>query len=337
LTRSGIFVYRDAQGKTIRELRPPEEVMHPDSLASFGLMPVTNDHPSELLTADNAKEYQVGTVSESVVAEGDKVRAALMITDAQAIEALDAGKSELSCGYTADVVQESGVWQGQPYDAKQINIRGNHVALVDAGRAGPACSVRMDAAGAAQEIPMDEIKVELGGAQYSVPADLAAEMVKMLEAKGLKPMMGDAKPDASAEIAAVKADARRKLDQLQARVDALQSVDASKAMREAITQEIRKELAVDEMAKRFDVDISDAKSFADKQRKLATKLAPSIKLDGKSDDYVASLIDFSVMAREEQTAASPRAGFRADAQDNDDPAAVARAKMIAHLDGKKEA
>lgn len=63
--------------------------MHPDSLASFGLMPVTNDHPSELLTADNAKEYQVGTVSESVVAEGDKVRAALMITDAQAIEALD--------------------------------------------------------------------------------------------------------------------------------------------------------------------------------------------------------------------------------------------------------
>ena len=189
---------------------------------------------------------------------------------------------------------------------------------------------------------MNEIMMELGGAQYSVPADMAAEFVKQLEAKGLKPVMGDAAkpPEASAaqaEIAAVKADAQRKLDQMQARVDALQSVDASKAMREAITQEIRKELAVDEMAKRFDVDISDAKSIADKQRKVAAKLAPSIKLDGKSDEYVASLIDFSVMAREEQTAAAPRAGFRADAQDNDDPAAVARAKMIAHLDGKKEA
>ena len=337
LTRSGIFVYRDAQGKTIRELRPPEEVLHPDSLASFGLMPVTNEHPSDLLTADNAKEYQVGTVSESVVAEGDKVRAALMITDAQAIEALDAGKSELSCGYTADVVQESGVWQGQPYDAKQINIRGNHVALVDAGRAGPACSVRMDAAGAAQEIPMNEIMMELGGAQYSVPADLAAEMVKMLEAKGLKPVMGDAKPDASAEIAAVKADAQRKLDQMQARVDALQSVDASKAMREAITREIREELAVDELAKRFDADVSDAKSTDEKRRKVAAKLVPSIKLDGKSSEYVSALLDVLVTTREEQTAASPRAGFRADAQDNDDPAAVARAKMIAHLDGKKEA
>jgi hypothetical protein len=181
LTRSGIFVYRDAQGKTVRELRPPEEVMHADSLASFGMMPVTNDHPSELLTADNAKQYAVGSVSESVVPEGDKVRASLMITDASAIEALDAGKSELSCGYTADVVQEAGVWQGQPYDAVQRNIRGNHVALVDAGRAGPACAIRMDAAGAAQEITMNEVMMEIGGSQYNVPADLAGELVKMLE------------------------------------------------------------------------------------------------------------------------------------------------------------
>ena len=339
LTRSGIFVYRDTQGKTIRELRPPEEVMHPESLASFGLMPVTNDHPNELLTADNAKEYQVGTVSESVVAEGDKVRAALMITDAQAIEALDAGKSELSCGYTADVVQESGVWQGQPYDAKQINIRGNHVALVDAGRAGPACSVRMDAAGAAQEIPMEEIKLELGGAQYSVPADMAAEFMKQLEAKGLKPVMGDAaKPpeagSAQAEIAAVKADAQRKIDQLQAKLDGMQSVDAAKAMREAITREIREELAVDELAKRFDADVSDTKNTDDKRRKIAAKLCPSIKLDGKSSEYVSALLDVLVLNREEHAASAPRSGFRIDAQDSDDPAAVARTKMIAHLEGR---
>jgi len=340
LTRSGIFVYRDAQGKTVRELRPLEEVMHPDSLASFGLMPVTNDHPSELLTADNAKEYQVGTVSESVVAEGDKVRAALMITDAQAIEALDAGKSELSCGYTADVVQESGVWQGQPYDAKQINIRGNHVALVDAGRAGPACSVRMDAAGAAQEIPMEEIKVELGGAQYSVPADLAAEMVKMLEAKGLKPMMGDAAkpPEASAaqaEIAAVKADAQRKIDSLQARLDGLQSAASAKALRESIAQEVRADIAVTELAVRFDAALAASDTLEEKRRKVVSKIDPSVKLDGKSPEYVAGMLDALVQARGEQAAASPRAGsVRLDANESDDPAATARAKMIAHLEGR---
>jgi len=340
LTRSGIFVYRDAQGKTVRELRPPEEVMHADSLASFGMMPVTNEHPSELLTADNAKQYAVGSVSESVVPEGDKVRAVLMITDASAIEALDAGKSELSCGYTADVMQEAGVWQGQPYDAIQRNIRGNHVALVDAGRAGPACAIRMDAAGAAQEIPMENVIMELGGAQYSVPADLAAELVKMLEGKGLKPVMGDAKPEpaaqaASAEMAAVKADAQRKLDALQARLDGLQSEASAKALRDKIASEIREDIAVTETAKRFDAQVSESDSTEVKRRKIIAKIDPSIKLDGKSPEYVGGLLDALVLARGEQIAASPRAGFRADSQDNDDPAAAARDKMVAHFDGKK--
>ena len=335
LTRSGIFVYRDAQGRTVRELRPPEEVMHPDSLASFGLMPVTNEHPSELLTADNAKEYQVGTVSESVVAEGDKVRAALMITDAQAIEALDAGKSELSCGYTADLVQEAGVWQGQPYDAIQRNIRGNHVALVDAGRAGPACSIRMDAAGAAQEIPMGDVMIELGGSQYSVPAEMVAEFVKQVEAKGLKPMMGDAaKPAeaaqaASAEMAAVKADAQRKLDALQARLDGLQSEASAKALREKITSEIREDIAVTETAKRFDAQVSESDSTEVKRRKIIAKIDPSIKLDGKSPEYVGGLLDALVLARGEQVAASPRSGsLRLDGKGgNEDPAEAARKEM----------
>jgi len=331
LTRSGIFVYRDGQGNTVRELRPPEEVMHPEALASFALVPVTNDHPSELLTADNAKQYAVGSVSESVVPEGDKVRASLMITDAAAIEALDAGKSELSCGYTADVEFSPGVWNGQPYDAVQRNIRGNHVALVDAGRAGPACAIRMDAAGAAQEITMEDVMLELGGAQYSVPADLAAELVKMLEAKGLKPVMGDAeKPAQGEEMAAVKADAQRKIDALQARLDALQSVAAAKNLRETIAREIREDMAVTELAKRFDADVSESDTIDGKRRKIVAKLDPSIKLDGKSPEYVGGLLDALVLARAEQSAAAPRAGsLRLDGKPTeDDPAEVARKEMM---------
>lgn len=343
LTRSGIFVYRDGQGNTVRELRPPEEVFHPDSLASFALVPVTNDHPSELLTADNAKQYAVGSVSESVVPEGDKVRAVLMITDASAIEALDAGKSELSCGYTADVVQEAGVWQGQPYDAVQRNIRGNHVALVDAGRAGPACAIRMDAAGAAQEITMEDVMLELGGAQYSVPADLAGELVKLLEAKGLKPVMGDdaEKPAQGEELAAVKADAQRKIDALQARLDALQSAASAKTLRETIAREVREDIAVTEMAKRFDADVSESDTIDGKRRKIVAKLDPSIKLDGKSPEYVGGLLDALVLARAEQSAAAPRAGsLRLDGKPTeDDPAEVARKEMMdrfanAHKGGK---
>lgn len=334
LTRTGIFVYRDAKGNTVRELRPPEEVMHPEALASFALVPVTNDHPSELLTADNAKQYAVGSVSESVVPEGDKVRASLMITDAAAIEALDAGKSELSCGYTADVVLESGVWQGQPYDARQTNIRGNHVALVDAGRAGPTCSIRMDATDVAQEIAMDDVMIEVGGAKYSVPAEMAGELVKMLESKGLKPAMADAEKP-SEEMAAVKADAQRKIDALQAKLDGLQSAASAKALRETIAQEVRADIAVTELAVRFDAVLAASDTLEDKRRKVVSKIDPSVKLDGKSPEYVAGMLDALVQARGEQAAASPRAGsVRLDANESDDPAAAARAKMIAHLEGR---
>lgn len=334
LTRSGIFVYRDAQGKTVRELRPPEEVMHADSLASFGMMPVTNDHPPELLTADNAKQYAVGAVSEQVQPDGDKLRASLMITDAKTIEAVQAGKVELSCGYTADVVAEAGTWNGQRYDARQTNIRGNHVAIVDVGRAGPECALRMDAAdGAAQEITMDPVMMELGGAQYAVPADLAAEIAKMLEAKGLSPTMdaGKAAPAASADLEAAKADNAA----LRAKLDGLTSAAAAKAMREKLILEIREDMALCEMAKRFDADVSEADSAEIKRRKIVAKLDPTIKLDGKSPEYVGGLLDALVMAHGEKAAAAPRTGMRSDAQDNEDPAAAARAKMIEHLNGGK--
>lgn len=328
LTRTGIFVYRDAKGNTVRELRTPDEVLHPEALASFALVPVTNDHPPELLTADNAKQYTVGSVSESVVADGDKVRAALMITDAEAIEALDTGRSELSCGYTADVVTESGVWEGQPYDAVQRNIRGNHVALVDAGRAGPTCSIRMDATDVAQEIAMEDVVIEVGGAKYSVPAEMAGELVKMLESKGLKPAMADAEKP-SEEMAAVKADAQRKIDALQAKLDGLQSAASAKSLRETIAREVRDDIAVTELAKRVDADVSESDSTESKRRKIVAKLDPSIKLDGKSPEYVGGLLDALVLARGEQVAASPRSGsLRLDGKGgNEDPAEAARKEM----------
>ena len=181
---------------------------------------------------------------------------------------------------------------------------------------------------------MGDVMIELGGSQYSVPAEMVAEFVKQVEAKGLKPMMGDAKPAAaaqaaSAEMAAVKADAQRKIDALQARLDGLQSEASAKAMREKIASEIREDIAVTELAKRFDAQVSESDSTEVKRRKIIAKIDPSIKLDGKSPEYVGGLLDALVLARGEQIAASPRAGtLRLDGKDgNEDPAEAARKEM----------
>jgi hypothetical protein len=193
----------------------------------------------------------------------------------------------------------------------------------------------MDAADAAQEITVENVMIEVGGAKYSVPAEMAAELAKMLADKGIKPEMADMAKPAQEEMAAVKADAQRKIDSLQARLDGLQSAASAKALRESIAQEVRADIAVTELAVRFDAALAASDTLEDKRRKVVAKIDPSVKIDGKSFEYVAGLLDALVLARGEHAAASPRAGsVRWDANESDDPAAAARAKMIAHLEGR---
>ena len=56
VTRTGVFLYKNADGSTRRELRHPDDVWNEDSIATMDLIPVTNGHPSEkLVTAENSK------------------------------------------------------------------------------------------------------------------------------------------------------------------------------------------------------------------------------------------------------------------------------------------
>ena len=111
--------------------RPPEEVFKPATVASFEGKPFTNDHPFELLDVSNTSIYEKGHV-QNVRISDDKtyIIADIMVKDAQTISDIENGKRELSAGYNCDCIQdEDGNWY-------QCNIIGNHVALVDKGRAG---------------------------------------------------------------------------------------------------------------------------------------------------------------------------------------------------------
>lgn len=111
--------------------RPPEEVFKPATVASFEGKPFTNNHPFELLDISNTAIYEKGHV-QNVRISDDKtyIIADIMVKDAQTISDIENGKRELSAGYNCDCLQdEDGNWY-------QCNIIGNHVALVDKGRAG---------------------------------------------------------------------------------------------------------------------------------------------------------------------------------------------------------
>ncbi len=149
----------------VRVYRPPAEVFAPASMASFAGKPVTLDHPAAMVDSANWRQVAVGHSGQGVVRDGDHVAADLFIADAAAVARADAG-SELSNGYWADFDFTPGVTPaGEPYDAVQRNIRGNHVAIVDQGRCGASCSVPL---GTGDHVPLGTgDHVPLGTADHS--------------------------------------------------------------------------------------------------------------------------------------------------------------------------
>lgn len=121
----------------VRVYRPEDQVFHKDSMGSYAHRPVTNDHPPVSVTADTWKDFSVGQIGDEVARDGDYVRIPLIVMDASAIKDIEDGKRELSAGYTCDLAFEPGVTpDGEQYDAVQKNIKINHVAIVQHGRAG---------------------------------------------------------------------------------------------------------------------------------------------------------------------------------------------------------
>lgn len=123
--------------RIVRVFRPEEEVFSDASLASFNGVDVTDDHPSELVTSKTFKNVSVGNVLGAGTKDGDFVVAPLLIKDEAAIKKIEAGKAELSAGYTAEYVNSPGVTDnGVEFEFIQRDICINHVAVVDKARAG---------------------------------------------------------------------------------------------------------------------------------------------------------------------------------------------------------
>lgn len=155
LTCTGIFKYTLEDGSERRELRRPEDVFDPESLASYEGKPIIITHDAQVIDKDNAHRERVGTILTPGQQDGETVRAKIVIDDPDAVKA--SGLRELSVGYYQDLIMEPGEWNGEPYDAIQTHIRVNHLALVAVARAGDDARLNMDSQDSNGGMtPMDE-------------------------------------------------------------------------------------------------------------------------------------------------------------------------------------
>lgn len=256
IARTGIQWYK-RDGRDVAEYRPASEVFAPESLASFVGRPLTIDHPAFMVRADNVRSVVVGAILGEPWRDGENLRARVVVHDRRAVDLIERGlKAELSVGYTVETEQVAGVTpEGAHYDAIQRNIRCNHLSIVTRGRAGNARFSkefpRMDEAKPVESPTVDQLQARCDALQAEVER-LKSE-TKAIELSG------------------------EKLAALRAEIEA------------AVRADVAEEYAAADVAKQFGVK-PEASAIATMKAVLA-HAQPSVKLDGKSDEYIRAAFD----------------------------------------------
>ena len=210
IARTGVQEYlgqeigiSDKYDQIIKVYREAEDVFDPEAIASFEGKPFTNNHPEPMVDINNLPQYGKGHAQNirRSTTEPDLLVADIVATDPLIIsEIKNKIKREISSGYDCYYV---------PYKDgyRQVEIRGNHIALVSKGRAGDRVSIKDN---------LTERKSEMAK--------------KNIFAAMLKAFAKDADPDEVA--AAVDAINQRDADEEKAKV-----IEALKAKTEGSTED----------------------------------------------------------------------------------------------------
>lgn len=187
IARTGWYEYlgeeigvEEKRGQIVKVYRSPEEVFSPAAMASFEGKVLTDEHPPEAVTPNNATRYTKGVVQNVRQGSGgdsDLLLADLVAYDQNLINEIQEGKREVSCGYDCLYeAMEDGTYQ-------QRQICGNHVAVVKNGRAGDRVAIKDSKPKGVFKMPKLSKKQGKSG------------MTSFLAAIGLKQFAADAEPE----------------------------------------------------------------------------------------------------------------------------------------------
>jgi hypothetical protein len=311
LTRAGVFEYKRHDGSTARELRPPEEVFRADSLASLSAAPLTDLHPTEMVSPKNVRTLRVGHVGEAVRQDGNLVAASVTIEDEEVIARVERGdRREISCGYQCRLDATPGDWNGQRYDAVQRDIVYNHAALGPRnwGRAGSEVALRLDSGDAmtasALEAPperrddgpsdppgreseeMDQVSIRVDGLDVQAPKQSAQVIEKALKERDDALAARTRERDTALGRADNAEKENKDLKAKLAAADDPKRLDQAVSARSALLEQARKVLPAEH---KF-----DGQTPRQIHEAVLHKLDDKLDLTGKSDEYVQARFDGAI-------------------------------------------
>ena len=310
LTRTGVFTYfektPDGTVRVIRQLRHPEEVFAETTLNTLMGLPATNNHPEELVTPENANNLIVGMTSDTpkkISLDNDPeeyVQQLVSFFEPSAIKSIhDGTKRELSLGYTCELEDSPGEWNGTKYDVIQRGIAYNHLSLVDRARGGAQCKVLLDGEDVSKDLHvncdglsfidnserLDMKKFVLDGKEVEVSDEVHVILTRQQN-------------DASQSVKEL-AESKSKADKLQAKCDAYDEDQQKKTDagdKDKFSKAVTARVELVGKGHKIVGDSEDLSKLSDREikEKVIKHISPDVVLDGKSEDYVEARFDISV-------------------------------------------
>ena len=318
IARTGIMQYRASECGAMFADRDPNSIVKiatletdlfdKDSIESYRSAPITVNHPEVDVDISNAKELQKGNLDSVPFADGNQLSGTIVINDADTLKLIDGGLDQLSSGHTCTLVLAD---EGQEYDAFKTNIRANHVALVESGRAGTA-RIADEATETLTKLTDTETKLA------DTETKLADTETKLADVKRNKEVIS-AKLEATQEKLA---DTEKLLKEAELKVSD-----------EAIDKLVDTRLTfVKEVATLSDMDITGM-SIAEAKRKVVAQLLDK-DISNKSDTYVEARFEIALEDSDETSPMSTLLSRQVvetvleDTVLEETPAEIARKNMI---------
>jgi len=279
---------QDRAAEKIGVFRPAEEVGNTDSIKTFANLVVTDDHPLGPVTVDNVKELQKGSVSD-IKFNGGQLTGLITITDKELIDKIQNGKIEVSVGYSQELVNEKGTYDGKTYEFKQTNIHANHLAIVGAGRCGPACKITID-----HQKKERMMIITIDGIEFEVDNPQLAQAIKKMQDNHKSALLAKDQEmeKKEEEMDQEMEELKKEKDKAKAQSDALQK---DKLTDDAISAMVNERAKLITQAQTI---LGDKMPTCDCPREIRIAVIdsvyPGMVTKDKSDDYVTALFDMSV-------------------------------------------
>lgn len=249
----------------------------PESLAAgastFARLPILSRHVP--VSADAPRQdLIIGSIGSDVTFAEPYLDADLSFWDATAIAGIETNTvRELSCAYHYTPVMQAGTYKGQPYDGIMTNIRGNHLALVEAGRAGSDVLAADEALKTMKTTKLGKaLIITIGG----LSPKLAQDSLLTLVGQATKTTFNAA--EVSSKLIALDAELDPK--KLTATMDALLALDADKEEKPRVAEDEDED---------DDPDPAQDEDEDDEDEKKKKKVAEDAKLQTAMDSFKREL------------------------------------------------